>query len=116
MGIAASWTHDCNGKQDFDGPIIEISTRYWPRGGGFMGFDTATCRFEENEDRPEIKPSAHSAIVLRDIEEDHDRTIAESDFEAETEAEVKRQVEEWANAQRQRIIAALDREFHFHLT
>lgn len=33
--INARWTDDCQGKKDFDGTIIDISSRYWPRGGGF---------------------------------------------------------------------------------
>lgn len=104
MSIAAHWTPDCQGKQDFDGPIITVSTRYWPRGGGFSTFNPAEG-WKHNEDRPEIKPSAKCEIILHDVEEDHNQTLAECDFEAETEDEVKQQVEVWANEQRDKLVA-----------
>ena len=109
MSIAARWTPDCQGKQDFDGPIIVVSTRYWPQGGGYLEFERHTRHWRENEDRPEILPSAHCAIIIRDREEDHDLTIAEAEFEAKTEEEVKRRVESWANEKRNRIIRALEK-------
>lgn len=92
------WTNDCQGKQDFDGEILSLSTRYWPQGGGFWAFDPATGREESNEDRPEIRPSAKSSILLLGAE------IASQDFEANTEAEVKAQVESWARGQIERIV------------
>jgi len=36
------WTNDCQGKKDFDGPIVTLSSRYWPSGGGFSMLDTGT--------------------------------------------------------------------------
>jgi len=30
MKPCAEWTDDCQGKKDYDGPIITIATRYWP--------------------------------------------------------------------------------------
>ena len=32
----AMWTDDCQGKKDYDGNMVSISTRYWPgpSGGG----------------------------------------------------------------------------------
>ena len=35
LKVSARWTNDCSGKKDFDGRIVDLSTRYWPRGGGF---------------------------------------------------------------------------------
>lgn len=34
----AEWTHDCNGKQDLDFPILQASTRYYPDYTAFVGF------------------------------------------------------------------------------
>lgn len=91
-----AWTDDCQGKKDFDGDILSLSTRYWPRGGGFHASFIVPGQpvvWEGNEARPEIKPSAHSSILLLGKE------LVSKEFEAETEAEVKQQVEDWARAQ-----------------
>ena len=114
MAIAAHWTVDCMGKLDFDGPILIIRSRYWPRGGSHLEINTFSpdlMRDGSHPSRQDIKPSAHSEIIIRDREEDHDQTIVEEDFEAETEVEVKNQLEAWANEQRDRIIRAIVREF-----
>jgi hypothetical protein len=80
----AKWTPDCNGKQDFDGPLLTISTRYWPA-------------WKSSDNRP----SASAAIVVNHgiphpEEEWADySTLAEADFAADTETEVKAQVEAW---------------------
>jgi len=92
------WTNDCQGKQDFDGEILTLSSRYWPQGGGYWAFDQATGKEASNEDRPEILPSATSSILLLGEE------IASQDFKANTEAEVKAQVEAWARGQIERVI------------
>jgi hypothetical protein len=105
MSIMADWTPDCQGKQDFDGPIIEVSTRYWPRGGGFSVL--VDGQWQENADRPKIKPSAHCSILLRDSEAARDTVLVDARFEGETEEEVKQAVERWANEQQQRIVLAV---------
>ncbi|HET6497261.1 MAG TPA: hypothetical protein VFH61_18085 [Thermoleophilia bacterium] len=102
--LQAEWTPDCNGKQDYDADLLRLSTRYWPRGGGYMVW--FEDRFEENEDRPEIKPSAHAALLLQDTE------LTSASFEAETEEEVKQLVEAWADEQWQIACLALRSAFH----
>lgn len=104
MAIAATWTDDCQGKKDFDGPIISISTRYWPRGGGFS--EIANGVWLENEDRPQIKPSATASIIVNLNGDDSD-DLATKDFEGETFEVVKAAVESWANEQHARIVAAV---------
>lgn len=99
--LDAEWTHDCSGKQDYDADLVQLSTRYWPRGGGFMVLDTRTGAIEGNDARPEIKPSAKAAILLQGVE------VAEAEFEGDTEADVKAQVEQWAAAQWRVIYAAV---------
>lgn len=110
MKLAAEWTDDCQGKKDYDGEILSISTRYWPANGGFHIFD---------RDRPELgfrpneimgKPSAKSSLVIRHGEEDY-FTLTEAEFEAETEAEVKAAVEAWAQAQMDKAVAVLAEAF-----
>lgn len=111
MKLAATWTPDCSGKQDYDGEIIVLSTRYWPRGGGF--FVLRDGHLENNEARPEIKPSAKASIDLITLDEHGSRDhveIVSKHFEAETEAEVKRQVEAWASECYEKITAILRRE------
>lgn len=49
MKIDAKWTPDCQGKKDYDGQILSISTRYWPSGGGF-----ATFSYTEPPGKPEV--------------------------------------------------------------
>lgn len=120
--INAIWTNDCQGKQDFDGPILVISTRYWPRGGGFTTVNVegpGVATFEENADRPHIRPSATSsiAIVSRDDPDDPDldnpdhETLARKSFEGETEEDVKRQVEAWAAVQFETVAEILRAAF-----
>lgn len=113
--INARWTDDCQGKKDFDGPIVDISTRYWPRGGGFH-FSTGRGDFQSSADAfPQVKPSAHSSIRI--LRRDEDGEYGEGDdllsasFEADTEDEVKAQVEAWAAEQYARIGRALRAEF-----
>src|SRR4051794_15112599 len=93
------WTPDCQGKWDYDGALIRVSTRYWPRGGGFSIYDGGEFRTNENQ---EIRPSANSTIYLGE-----DEVLVEQDFEGDTEAEVKCAVEVWVAAQFNRIASLL---------
>lgn len=101
MRLAAEWTHDCQGKQDYDAPIVRLSTRYWPRGGGFHILDRERGTWEGNEARQEIRPSAKATIMLQDED------LGSAEFEGETEPEVKAQVEAWAQQQFERIETAI---------
>lgn len=89
LELAASWSDDCCGKKDFDAPIISLSSRYWPD---------------------------HTAVshIIVNFGEDcgTDATLAEQNFSGESLASVKVQVEEWAQAQMDRIVAALRKEFN----
>lgn len=110
--VDAKWTDDCQGKKDYDGDIISVSTRYWPRGGGFTTIhnDGREIRWEENDARPYIKPSAKAAIVLRGRNENggiDTIDLSSRDFEAETFEEVKAMVEEWVDIQYARIITSM---------
>lgn len=110
MLIPAEWTDDCQGKKDYDGELVSISTRYWPRGGGYFAvknYPGQPIQTEQNEDRPEIKPSAHSAILLQSKDEE-DFTLIEKAFEAETQEEVQRQVEEWTQEQYHMLVRQLE--------
>lgn len=98
----AKWTPDCQGKQDYDGRLISISTRYWPQGGGF--YVLTPRRVEGNEARPEIRPSATASILLNYGKPDEFGfgeyiTLAERGFEADTEADTKALVEAWVTEQ-----------------
>ena len=85
------WTDDCQGKKDYDGALVEVSTRYWPRGGGM--FIVNNGKIMGNETRPKIKPSARSQIILSSSGDG--LPLMWEEFEADTEEEVKAQVEKW---------------------
>lgn len=112
---AASWTDDCMGKQDYDGAVISISTRYWPRGGGYFAVNNGPegVSFEDDASRPRIRPSAHSSLVLNfgDKEAQDYLTIAAAEFEGDTEDDVKRAVESWALGMMERVVKAMRGEF-----
>jgi hypothetical protein len=91
----AQWTDDCQGKKNYDGRLLSISTSYRPA--------------ELSKDN---RPSARSSIHL-----DHGKpdsygygyylNVAEQEFVADTEAEVKAAVEVWVQAQFDRIVRLL---------
>lgn len=113
MKLAAEWTNDCQGKKDYDGEILSISTRYWPRGGGFWVMNNegpGRVSIQENDARPEIKPSAHSSLIVRH-DGDNYSTLAEAEFEADTEGEVKAAVEAWAQVMMDKAVEALSNAF-----
>lgn len=112
MKFFAEWTDDCNGKKDYDGPIVEVSTRYWPRGGSFMLFDKSQPELgmQGSETRPDIKPSARSSILLRHGEI-NSVMLATKSFEAETEDEVLAQVENWVQEQYDVLVQILRSQY-----
>lgn len=87
----ARWTDDCQGKKDYDGRLLSISTRYWP--GSY---------------RSDGRPSANAALVINHGEPDEygygDYTVwREQEFSADTETEVKALVEAWVAEQFQDV-------------
>lgn len=67
------WTLDCQGKQDMDDVIVQLSTRFYPG------------RYQRN--------GWYSTIASIYLGSEQ---VAESQFEAPSEAEVKRLTERWA--------------------
>jgi hypothetical protein len=117
--VPARWTDDCQGKKDYDGTLVSLSTRYWPRGGSFIVYANPGGFVSDGAD-PErqrtIPPHAHAAILLRVAGEDEADyrepiTLAEHEFTGETQEEVQAQVEVWAQTQYERVVSALRREF-----
>jgi hypothetical protein len=108
--IAATWTDDCSGKKDYDSELVYLSTRYWPRGGGFYTGEPGGKFRPSVETNHDVKPSAHAAIAI--CLADHDAIeLAAAEFEGESFAEVSAQVEEWADLQFRRVVAAMRAEF-----
>lgn len=101
------WSDDCQGKKDYDGKLLVVSTRYWPAGGGFHIYDTGHPEKGLHPSNNGQPPSAHSSIILRCRETDHPAyddcydgiILADKDFEALTQAEVQAQVEKWVAEQ-----------------
>lgn len=105
--VDAEWTDDAQGKKDFDGDILSISTRYWPAGGGFSIFVPGQG-FTHNP--LDTKPSAKSSLVFRYAEYES-IDLAEKEFEGETFEDVARQVEAWAQEQMNKVVTLLQKEF-----
>jgi len=123
LKFAALWRQDCQGKKDYDGFVLSISSRYWPGGGGFHVLTNDGIhgpKFELSTD-PSIKPSAHSALCLRygpldADEEDHLYAgnyleIASKEFTGDSFEDVSSQVEHWAQRQMDKVVRALSTEF-----
>lgn len=104
MKLQAEWTPDCQGKQDYDADLVRLSTRYWPRGGGYSDM-TADGRWLENKDRPSIPPSATATIYLQD------KPLTAASFDGSTETEVKAKVEAWASEQFAKVAAVMSSAF-----
>jgi len=111
----AQWTRDCGGKQDYDGRLVSISTRYWPCGWGFHIL-TENHEWQGSEARPWVRSSAKADIVLNYGEPDEygygdSIELASAEFEEETEEEVKAAVEVWVRKQFQEIAELLVAHF-----
>lgn len=103
------WEPDCQGKWDYDYPLVSLSCRYYPRGGGYDVYHNGA--WEVNEDRPEIGPTAQASICIGDLVNGPYETLAEAYFGGKTESEVKRQVELWAEEMIERVEYAIRKEF-----
>lgn len=114
----AVWTDDCQGKKDFDGRLVSISTRFWPSGGGFhvlRVFPQQEPTFELNEN-PAILPSATASIVLNHGEPDeygygNYLTLCEQNFENSDPAVVMAEVEKWVEERVNEIAVVLQAHF-----
>jgi len=111
----ATWTNDCQGKQDYDGRLLSISTRYWPGpgGGGSMVVDNGPDGLTISTAPYGKRPSASASILMNLGQPDEPDGYAdyvkwrEADFEAGTEAEVKAQVEAWVKEQIEDLVRIL---------
>lgn len=111
MKLNIEWTDDCQGKKDYDGDIVAVSTRYWP--GPVTVFDTATPEKGLHE-IPGGKPSATCSIMLSNGYPHHnDETVdlISRDFEGDTFEAVAKKIETWAQKQMNRVEKALRAEF-----
>ena len=110
--LGIEWKDDCQGKKDYDGAVLCFSTRYWPRGGGFTLTTTnknGVVTVDEGEGRPDVLPSAHSALRLMNGDNNYTEieTLVSHEFEGETFESVKDQVEAWAQKQMLKVAKAL---------
>jgi len=110
LRLSAKWTDDCQGKKDYDGEILSVSTRYWPSGGGFHILDEHG--FRQNEDGSQ--PSANSSLLIWHGEKEMGDYIelVSKDFKADTFELVAAQVEEWAQQQMDIAVSALRAAFN----
>lgn len=110
MSNEINWTDDCCGKKDYDGEIVSISTRYWPRGGGAMVFDSAKPQDGLKGYDDGRKPRADSCLLLR-IDGYNDIILDEKVFEGESFEDVAAQVESWVKEKRDEIESILKSHF-----
>lgn len=99
------WTNDCQGKKDYDGPLVSVSSRYWPSHpeqleGKHWNELTAENELAIRPYEKDGRPSAIASIVL-DLEGEGGNylTWREQEFKADTQEDVKRLVEEWVQEQ-----------------
>ncbi|MEE7625397.1 hypothetical protein V3O24_04425 [Methylobacter sp. Wu8] len=98
MKLDITWADDCQGKKDYDGDIVAVSTRYWPSNHQKNGMCSAICDI-----------SMYDGFLDRNGESE---LLISKNFEGATFAQVAEQVEPWAQAQMDRIAAALRAEFN----
>lgn len=101
------WTNDCQGKKNFDGSLVSVSTRYWPRGGGFSVLPPGEHEWQENDSRPHIRPAARVSIGF-DFADDREELV-KNYFEGESFEEVRDKVETWVEDHFRLIRIALRR-------
>lgn len=76
----ARWSDDCQGKKDYDGRLISISTRYWPD-------YTANASIHIDYGEPD-------QYGFGDYQE-----LADINFKGNSETDTKEQVEKWVDEQ-----------------
>ena len=86
------WTDDCQGKKDYDGRLLSVSSRYWPPSYNRDGKHTAV-----------------SSIAWGDLAEGPYVDLARREFSAESLDEVKRLVEAWVQEQSREFFAKIVR-------
>ena len=109
MKLNIKWTDDCQGKKDYDGEIVAVSTRYWP---GYMTIFDSREPEKGLHEVPAGKPSAACSIILSDglLNGEYENLI-HGRFEGDTFEDVAAQVESWAQEQMDRVEKALRAEF-----
>lgn len=86
------WTPDCGGKEDYDGDVLSIESRIYPRGGSESVLDRASGKWSLPGDpsRDHIRPWGGCRIRFLGVK------VAELGANAETTEELKAIVEAWA--------------------
>ena len=100
MKLNITWKNDCQGKKNYDGKLVTITTHYWP--GPYAVFDLGLHEIYG------ARPSAKSTIWLVDC---FGEELATKDFEGESFDDVDEQVKSWGQQQMDRIATALRAEF-----
>ena len=109
MKCEINWTDDCQGKKDYDGDIVCISTRFWP--GPLTVFDSAHPEKGLHE-IPGGEPSAVCHVLLRDGAPDGESLeLIGKEFEGATFEAVASKVERWSQKQMHRVVKAMMAEF-----
>lgn len=112
--LLAKWEDDCLGKKNYDGVILRISTRYWPRTGSLMILDRNTGQMKMNPDAG--MHSARCSLEILDGEDDDEYgtgiSLIEADFRDRDFSTVKNAVEKFAQEQMDKAVKALKEAFY----
>lgn len=116
MKTTAKLTDDCCGKKDFDGEMLSVSSRYWPKGGSALAFDTSNPSAGLHHYDDGSACSANSKILFHYKKENGDQdyvVVAESGdyITGDSLEEVQAKIESWVQKTTDRIFRALTKEF-----
>ena len=108
------WTDDCQGKKDYDGKLLDVSSRYWPSGGGFHVYDSREPEKGLHLHQDGSPARAVSHIILRCQKTDHPKydwcydgiVLATQEFSGPSQQDVQSQVEAWVQEQFTKIALA----------
>jgi len=95
MELLIDWTDDCNGKKDYDGELVCISTRFWPSNYQKNGSCSAKCH----------------VMMMDGGRSGESKDLIAQHFEGDSFDSVSSQVEEWAQTQADRVYKAILKEF-----
>ena len=93
LSLDAEWKDDCQGKKDFDGNILLLSTRFYS--------ESYHLRWPAKRKMASAASGLYFAAKIND--ESEWITLYKKEFEGATDSEVKKAVEDWTKSVFQEI-------------
>lgn len=108
----AAWTDDCQGKKNYDFPVIGVNTRYWSP-GGMIVYDATAGRFVDQLTTNHTATCSLEIVHRGTDDEFPDRySLIERDFSGDSFEAVKADVEAWAREQYAKAVKAVVDAFY----